>query len=301
MSDISLTPGSQPRLPSSRSVRPGPWLPRRLLRLLSTALIVLGVLVLADGAVTLVWQEPLSAIYAHFQQDRLGGALRAVERAAPSAAERHALSLLPDERRRIAFLATKLDRDSPDGSPLGRIKIPSIGADFVVVDGTDTSDLQEGPGVYSRTSFAQASFPGLGGTTAIAGHRTTFLAPFRRINELHAGEHIILEMPYARFTYTVTGQRVVLPTDVNAAVQNVGHARLVLSACTPLFSAAQRILIFARLSRTVPLGAARLLPGHVRPQPIIGWQGGSPGARKHRRRLPLVLESLQRDLGSSSV
>jgi sortase A len=276
-------------------------MPKRLLRLLSTALIALGVLALVDGIVTLVWQEPLSAIYAHFQQDRLGGALRNMERAKLSAAERHALSLLPDERRRIAFLATRFERESPDGAPLGRIEIPRIGADFVVVDGTDTSDLQEGPGIYEKTSFPQASFPGLGGTTAIAGHRTTYLAPFRRINELHAGEHIVLEMPYARFTYTVTGARVVLPSDVNAAVQDVGHTRLVLSACTPLFSAAQRILVFARLSRTVPLGAARLLPWHVRARAIIGWQGGAAGARAQRRRLEPMLKSLQRDLDSSFV
>jgi hypothetical protein len=78
----------------------------------------------------------------------------------------------------------------------------------------------------------------------------------------------VLKMPYAQFTYTVTGQRVVLPTDVPAAVSEVGYARLVLSACTPVFSAAKRLLVYARLTRTVPEGAARVLPGGGIPHPI---------------------------------
>ena len=63
-------------------------------------------------------------------------------------------------------------------------------------------------------------------------------------------------MPYAHFIYTVTGHRVVEPTDVRAAIAQVGYSRLVLSACTPLFSAAKRILVYARLTSAVPVGAA---------------------------------------------
>lgn len=249
------------------------------MRALSALLIALGALALADAAVTVLWQEPISALYAHFEQGRLSGTLRKVERAQPTAAERRALALLPDERRRIAYLARRLERRSLQGEPVGRIDIPSIGADFVIVQGTDTSALEEGPGIYSKASFAQASFPGLPGTTAIAGHRTTFLAPFRHIDALHRGEHIVLAMPYARFTYTVTGQRIVMPTDVTAAVDDVGYTRLVLSACTPPFSAAKRLLVFARLSETVPQGAAKRLPGRAQARPIIGWQG-APGASR---------------------
>jgi hypothetical protein len=75
-------------------------------------------------------------------------------------------------------------------------------------------------------------------------------------------------MPYAHFTYTVTGQQVVWPNDVQAAVSQVGYSRLVLSACTPVFSAEKRLLVFARLTRTVPEGAARLLPGGAIAHPI---------------------------------
>ncbi|HEY7932989.1 MAG TPA: class E sortase [Solirubrobacteraceae bacterium] len=224
----------------------------RFVRALSWLLVLAGVLLLLDTGVTLVWQEPLSALYARIQQDELGGSLRALDRAQPAPVVRRALEHLPSERDRIALLALAFQHKAKSGSAIGRIEIPRIGASYVVVKGVDTADLQKGPGVYSDTNF-----PGLPGTTAIAGHRTTYLAPFRHIDELRKGNEIVLEMPYARFIYTVTSHRSVLPTDVRAAVANVGYSRLVLSACTPLFSAAERLLVFARLSRVVPEGAAR--------------------------------------------
>jgi sortase A len=213
---------------------------------------LLGVLMLIDAGVTLLWQEPFSALYATIKQDALSGSLQAIERAKPPPVVSHELSRIHLQRRRIALLASSLERKASGGSAVGRIEIPRIGADFVVVKGTDTSDLEEGPGIYASTNF-----PGIAGTTAIAGHRTTYLAPFRHIDELHPGNHIYLNMPYAHFTYTVTSQRSVLPTNVRAAIANVGYSRLVLSACTPPFSAAERLLVFARLTGATPVGAAR--------------------------------------------
>jgi sortase A len=266
----------------------------RALRALAFALIGLGALALLDGAITLVWQEPLSAIYATFRQEHLRGALRAVERAPPTPVERRALATLPDQQARITFLARELERHAPEGGAVGRITIPSIGASFVVVKGTSTEALESGPGVYPETGF-----PGVPGTTAIAGHRTTYLAPFRHVDALRPGNRILLNMPYAHLTYTVIGQRIVEPTNVEAAVGQVGYTRLVLSACTPLYSAAKRILVYARLTRTLPVGAARRLPGGAlarpieplatpvrtpRPAPVLG---GS---------LPAVLEPIQHHL-----
>jgi sortase A len=222
--------------------------PRRPTRALALLLILVGTLALADAVVTLVWQEPLSALYAKFRQDHLSGELRAEERALPTPVEQRALARLSSEQARIAFLASALQRRAGDGSPVGRIRIPRIGVNFVVVNGTSTAALQSGPGIYPETSF-----PGAGNTTAIAGHRTTYLAPFRHIDELRRGDRIQLEMPYAHFIYTVTGTAVVPPTAVRVAEAEVGHPRLVLSACTPLFSAAKRILVFARLDRSAPV------------------------------------------------
>jgi sortase A len=252
---------------------------RRGLRALALALILLGSVALADAVTTLVWQEPFSALYAKLRQDHLSGVLRKEERAAPSATERHALSRLRSERARIAFLASALQRRAGDGAPVGRIRIPRIGVSFVVVNGTDTAALESGPGIFPETVF-----PGRGGTTAIAGHRTTYLAPFRHIDELRRGSRILLEMPYARFTYTVTGSAIVAPTDVHAAVDYVGYPRLVLSACTPLFSAAKRLLVFARLQHTTPVAHSRASRGRATP----GRSGGpvprsiTSGARSRR-------------------
>ena len=235
----------------------------RVVRVLAVLMIAVGVLALLDAIVTLVWQEPISALVATLRQDHLSGALSRVEHAAPTPVERRTLASLPDERARIAFLARQLESHAADGAPVGRIEIPRVGASYVVVNGTDTEDLISGPGIYTETTF-----PGIPGTTAIAGHRTTYLAPFREINFLKPGNHILLQMPYAHFTYTVIGQRVVQPTDVEAAIAQIGYSRLVLSACTPVFTAEKRLLVYARLTRTVPVGAARDLPGGAIPQPI---------------------------------
>jgi sortase A len=251
MSEILFTASRPPGSSGQGSRRRPARRPNRGLRALSGLLILVGVLALLDAGVTLVWQEPISAIYARLQQNRLNGALQRVDRAQPTATELQRLAVMPHPHARVAFLARELERHSSDGSAVGRIRIPSIGASFVVVKGTGTSDLQKGPGIYSQTSF-----PGVPGTTAIAGHRTTYLAPFRHIDALRNGSRIVLEMPYAHFVYTVIGQRVVQPTDVAAAVDRVGYSRLVLSACTPLYSAAQRILVYARLTQTIPTGAA---------------------------------------------
>jgi len=229
---------------------------RRLTGGLSWLLIVAGVLALADAAITLAWQEPISAIYASIRQDELGGSLRALDRATPSAAVADRLALLHRVDERMALLAEQLEARSTAGSAVGRIEIPRIGADYVVVNGTGTEELEEGPGIYTRGSYPQRTFPGLPGTTPIAGHRTTFLAPFRHIDELRRGDKIIVTMPYGRFAYTVTGHRVVLPSNVAAAVDPVGYPRIVLSACTPLFSASHRILVFGRLTSSTPLGSA---------------------------------------------
>jgi sortase A len=165
---------------------------------------------------------------------------------------------------------------------VARIRIPRIGVSSVVVNGTRSSDLSSGPGIYPETVF-----PGIPGTTAIAGHRTTYLAPFRHVDALHRGNRILLNAPYAHFTYTVTGKAVVSPRDVQAATRDVGYPRLVLSACTPLFSAAKRLLVYARLTRTVPTGAAAAVP--------LATLRARAAARS-RRSSPAVLKARKRDL-----
>lgn len=221
---------------------------RGALRALSTVLIVAGALLIADAAATIAWQEPLSALLGRLNQDKAAGQLRQLERMGPTPLELKALSALPDQRRRIAFLARSLKRRAKEGQGVGRIQIPKIGANFVLIKGTNTGDLRKGPGLYPQTPF-----PGVPGTVAIAGHRTTYLAPFRHIDSLKPGDRVIITMPYARFTYRVERTRIVQPTDLGV-LKRVGYDRLVMTACHPLYSAAKRIAVFSRLERTEPRG-----------------------------------------------
>jgi sortase A len=221
---------------------------RRVLRDVSSVLIIAGLLLLLDVAVTLLWQEPLTALVARFERGQIDQ--RFIRPSALSTRDRRALLTLVAADQRIAYLARREQREISAGDAIGRILIPRIGASFEVVQGTDSTSLEKGPGHYPGTAL-----PGLGQTVAIAGHRTTYLAPFRHIDALRPGNRIVVNMPYGRFTYVVQFRRIVAPTAL-WVTRDVGYDRLVLSACNPLFSAAQRIIVFARLETAVALGAA---------------------------------------------
>ena len=222
---------------------------RRVLRGLSTALIVSGALLLADAGATLLWQEPVSAVFAHYQQGELSGELDRLEKVKPTPVEQKAIESLPDPKRKLAFAARALDRKTDDGDAVGRLQIDRIHLSTVVVEGTKATDLRKGPGHYPATPL-----PGQRGTVGIAGHRTTYGAPFRKIDKVRKGDEITVTMPYGRFTYRVERTRIVKPTDV-WVTQRVSYDRLILSACHPLYSAAQRIVVFARLTRSEPRGS----------------------------------------------
>jgi sortase A len=212
----------------------------RPLRILSIALITAGLVVLLDAGLTLAWKEPVSSIYGTIQQHRAQGELDDLE-------ESFAGRSLPDVRgltdvRAARKLADAFEDEVANGKAIGKIVIPRIDLDAVVIQGTDTADLQKGPGHYPDTAF-----PGQGKTIGVAGHRTTYLAPFRHIDQIEPADEVVLEMPYGDFTYRVTRTDIVDPEDTDI-VRDVGFERLVLTACHPLYSAAQRYAIFARLA-----------------------------------------------------
>lgn len=216
----------------------------RALRFLSTVLITAGLVVLADVALTLVWKEPVSSVYGAIQQNKAEDELAELERSFPSAGHlRRAARRGEDAEERARILAKLFERRAKSGTGIGRVEIPEIDLDVILVEGTDTESLQKGPGRYPDTAM-----PGQGKTIGIAGHRTTYLAPFRRINKLEQGDEIIVEMPYASFTYEMEKHRIVEPHQVGV-VRNVGFERVVLTACHPLYSAAQRYVVFGRLKR----------------------------------------------------
>jgi sortase A len=214
---------------------------RRALRTLSGLLLMAGILLLADAVSTLVWQEPVSALYSHLQQGKLDDRLAQLEHTPPDPAEKRLLARMRNPSQRLAYRARSLDRHVKPGDPLGRIRMASIGVSSVLVAGTQASSLRRGPGHYPDTPL-----PGGAGTVAVAGHRTTYGAPFRRLNRLHVGDRIELRMPYGRFVYRVERTRIVPPT-ATWVTNRVGYDRLILSACHPLYSAAKRIVVFARL------------------------------------------------------
>lgn len=210
-------------------------------RIISTALITAGLVVLADAATTLLWQEPVSAAYTSLQQGKASGELDDLE-AEFATGDLGGLSLAADAAQ-ARVLAERFSRQIDDGDAIGRVKIPDIGLETVFFEGTDTATLQHGPGHYKVTPL-----PGESGSVAIAGHRTTYLAPFRKINEIDDGDEIRIEMPYGAFSYVVEKHEIVDPQDTHI-INPVGYDRLILTACHPLYSAAQRWAIFAKLDR----------------------------------------------------
>jgi sortase A len=215
---------------------------RSVLRFLASVLMTSGVLLLADAGLTLAWQEPVSAFLTARQQGALEDELE--DQAELTDRDKLSVADIRDLRRRIRRLAELQKARTGKGDPIGKIKFRS--RDYVVVQGDDTDSLRKGPGHYPNTEW-----PGEGKTIGIAGHRTTYGAPFRTIDRLERGDEVVLEMPYARLTYRVERQQVVPPT-ATWVTRDVAHERLILSACEPLYSAAKRIIIFARLERAEP-------------------------------------------------
>ena len=226
----------------------GVRLPRmqRAARILSIALMTAGVVVLLDVGLTVAYREPVSSIYGALQQNAAEGELEKIEASEPVLADLRATERVTDPYARARILARRYAARAESGEPIGRITAPSMDdLDAVIIEGTTNSALQKGPGRYPGTSY-----PGQGRTIGIAGHRTTYGAPFRHIDSMTVEDPITVEMPYATFIYEVEKTEIVDPSEVEV-VRNVGYERLVLSACHPLYSAAERYIVFARLTRVL--------------------------------------------------
>jgi sortase A len=194
---------------------------RVVLRFVASVMMVSGILLISDAGITLLWQEPVSDYVSESQQVKLEKAL-------------------VDPPARV------VRKEPLRGDALGKLLIPSIGVSEYVVEGTDADNLRKGPGHYPDTPL-----PGQHGTSAIAGHRTTYGAPFRNLDKLKKNDRIVAELPYGTFVYRVDRTQIV---DDSAlwVTKRVGHDQLVLTACHPLYSAAQRIVAFARLTERRP-------------------------------------------------
>ena len=217
----------------------------RTIRIASRLLIGAGVLLLVWAIVVWRWQDPFTGLYTHWQQQKLGHALdREFAAYRPSAAARGLA--LAAQRDAVAVDAARFRRSTHPGEAIGRIVIRRIGLNMVLVDGTDESSLQKGPGRDLRSYM-----PGQSRLVYIAGHRTTYLAPFSHIDAIRPGDLVRLEMPYATFTYRATTHRIVPAGDM-AVLRSPRHELLALQACHPRFFATHRYIVYATLVAMKP-------------------------------------------------
>jgi sortase A len=219
---------------------------RRTLRIAGTLLILAGALTLAWTLVVWQWQDPFTALYTKWKQHQLTSQYqkRVEAFSAPIAT-----TSLADERRSIAREAKRYRASSTRGEAIGRIRIPRMGVNLVLVNGTDHDTLKKGPGRDGRTFM-----PGENRLIYIAGHRTTYGAPFSHIDRLHSGDRVTLEVPYGTFIYAVTRHRIVKATDLSV-LRSPKHEVVELQACHPRFFASHRYIAYARLLRVEPRGA----------------------------------------------
>jgi sortase A len=219
----------------------------RAARLFGALLLAAGLLGLGWTITVWRWQDPITALYTHYEQTQLR---RSLDRqiSAYRTAHTRAESTVLREQRLVAAAAAAERRGAKTGQAIGRIIVPRMGLDMVVVNGTDEETLKKGPGHYLGSAL-----PGQGRLVYIAGHRTTYLAPFAKIDQLHKGDRVTVVMPYATFVYRVSGYRIV-PADDLEVLRSPGHEVLELQACHPRFFATHRFIAYALPVEVIPRG-----------------------------------------------
>lgn len=223
----------------------------RILGALGRLLIVAGVLILGFVAFQL-WGTGLETSRG---QSALTGEF-ANEIAPPGSVDTDDLPELAEYLATVDPVTAPPMPAPPTGEPVGIISIPAIDVDWMIVEGVSKDELKKGPGHYPDTPL-----PGQPGNAGIAGHRTTYGAPFHRIDELNPGDEITVSTPQGSFLYEVTpapGQTTqawytVSPSQVEV-LEDVGDNRITLTACHPKYSARERIVVHAVL--TSPVAAA---------------------------------------------
>lgn len=224
---------------------------KQLLVWLAILGLIVGTLAVVDAFMTMVFKEPVSGFFEARAQSAASKRL-AVEETAFAKIKNRKGETNAERNERLGLL---LDHRTHATEQLGRVSIPSIGLKTVMFEGTDAASLRKGAAHYEDTKM-----PGQPGTVGIAGHRTTFGAPFRHINKLKPGNRIVVRMPYAKYTYLVEGTKIVSPKTISV-LRSSTKARaagadgtpttqkVVLTACHPVGSAAERIVVTGRLIR----------------------------------------------------
>ncbi|HMK63695.1 MAG TPA: sortase [Acidimicrobiales bacterium] len=230
------------------------------------------------------WQVFGTSISEHHAQSALATAFSAKSsHARPPVLSGGGISLVP---------ATTRLPEPPQGTVMARLEIPAIGLDQYVVSGTEPADLAKGPGHYPGSAL-----PGQAGNVAIAGHRTTFGAPFFHLNDLQPGASIFLLTPSGeKLDYVVAGRPTSVSPDDTSILGDYGDNRLTLTTCTPPYSATQRLVVVAALRLPgVPLALERL--SHDAPTPYRITTPTTSGWGWHSLPLALVVAAVLVGLG----
>jgi sortase A len=220
-------------------------LTRRLIRLGGTVMVVAGSLLLVWALLVWRWQDPFTALYTRWEQrDLVQEYEQSVERyeaeTPTGVVEKAALPL------EIAERARKYRLRLGEGDAIGRLKIPKLDLNMIVVNGTESDTLKKGPARHKGTFL-----PGEGKLIYIAGHRTTYSAPFSDIDDLERGDRVSLELPYATVEYTIRSHRIVEAHELSV-LRSRGREELALQACWPRFFASHRYIAYARPVRMIP-------------------------------------------------
>ncbi|MBA2425082.1 MAG: class D sortase [Actinobacteria bacterium] len=211
-----------------------------------------GILLAVGGSLVLLWvlavwrwQDPLTLVLNKRAQSELSSAydVRVTrERIAPT--PRPAV-----EQPSRAKLAATYRKRTDTGDPIGRLTVPRLNLEIMVVFGTDRETLKKGPGLHPSTGF-----PGQRFLTYVAGHRTTYGAPFSDIDNLRPGDEITFEVPYGTYRYEVVGHRIVRDDQIEV-LKGRGREELALQACWPRFFATHRYIAYAKLVGVDPVTA----------------------------------------------
>jgi sortase A len=226
---------------------------KRSLRIAGTVLAGAGILTCLWALTVWQWQDPFTALYTMAQQRRLAAEYDAVAAAYKPVRQKHTSNKkhtsVQDEQLVVERAAQHYRRALHRGDAVGRLIVPRLSLNTIVVNGTDHASLTKGPGRYLGSYM-----PGERQLVYVAGHRTTYLAPFAHIERLRRGDPITFKLPYATFFYRVQ-RSVVVPSDDVSRLQSRGVEVLTLQACHPRFFATHRYLVYAKPRRVAPHGA----------------------------------------------
>ena len=225
---------------------------RRVRRALGNAFLVVGILTLAWTLVVWRWNDPFTALYTRWQQHELVSEHeQIIQRYKPSPSPSPSPPTPAQEAETVSRQARKMRAGADRGAPIGRINVPRLNLNMLMVNGTDHETLKRGPGRDERSFM-----PGQGELVYVAGHRTTYLAPFSAIDKMRAGDRITLTMPYGTFVYAVTGHEIVEANDLSV-LRSHHREVLALQACHPRFFASHRYIVWAKpVEVTLPGGAS---------------------------------------------